>query len=82
MYLCKNCESLFEDGRITAVSDKLEFWGGECYITGLVCPSCESDDIVEVPNCDICGEPIIDNYIRTTDGKNICGECYTEVPLE
>ena len=43
----------------------------------LVCPCCGETSIFPACRCDLCGEWITGEYIKTLDGDRICGECYT-----
>lgn len=49
----------------------------EIYEELLVCPCCGETSIFPAYRCDLCGEWITGEYVKTLDGDRICGECYT-----
>ena len=76
MFVCKECGNLFHEPEHFVESHNLdtppyEEWYG--------CPSC-SGPYAQAYQCDCCGEYIIYDYIKLTNGDRICGECY--VPME
>lgn len=67
MYLCENCGATFNiPDEVNDFSS--EFWGATVTHTTCVCPSCGSDDFVEMDRCDMCGEDI-------APGEELCENC-------
>lgn len=63
MYICDNCETIFEDPYIIR-----EDWGDN-----YCCPNCESDDISDATQCKLCAETMA---VREDLGKeNVCEQC-------
>ena len=72
MYLCLNCETLFETPKHYIEthgfdSPPYEAWDG--------CPEC-GGGYVETMECSECGEWITGEYIKLNDGTVICDGCY------
>lgn len=65
MYVCLNCENLFEEPA-TWIEPH-----GEKYVG---CPKCGSD-FTETFRCDDCNNFLTDEYIETDSGKRYCPNC-------
>ena len=76
MLICGECGSLFERARTIVERHGLNT---PPYEELLVCPCCGETSIFPACRCDLCGEWITGEYIKTLDGDRICGECYTEI---
>ena len=72
MYLCLDCNELFEDPRFYSESHDLDT---PPYETWWGCPSC-AGVYVEAERCSECGEWITGEYIELKDGTVICENCY------
>ena len=73
MFICLECGKLFSDPK------HYKEYQGECfgypaYEEFDACPNC-SGAYAETYQCDCCGEWIIDDYIKTDDGKRYCTDC-------
>lgn len=78
MYLCLNCNGLFEDPEITYETHGLEI---PPYEKIFMCPYC-GGDYCTTQKCIECGSYITDQFAKTSSGW-ICNECYTlEIPSE
>ena len=76
MYFCLNCNEHFERADSYMERHGLD---NPPYENILCCPYCNDTDIVETIPCDICGEPISENYIYIkSEGRNVCDNCYQE----
>lgn len=74
MYLCLNCNKLFENPiPIHEYHDELDDNQVEQYYG---CPHCRSNDYVETIQCDLCGEYVTDVYVKLKDGTVACSDCY------
>lgn len=71
MYLCLNCNALFE--RQKQYAEKYSWEDADQIKFG--CPSC-GGEYVETYECDQCGKYIMDDYIKIIDGSLVCEECY------
>lgn len=72
MYLCLDCENIFEVPKEYSESHGLssppyETWAG--------CPKC-SGGYVETICCDLCGEWVTGEYVKLKDGTVACDQCY------
>lgn len=71
MYICLDCENIFEAPRLYTEPHGLDYgrekWRG--------CPVC-AGAYVKAQQCDICGEYIKGDYIKTSDCQIICDMCY------
>ena len=76
MFICTDCEYLFEDPKYYVEKHGLdtppyeEFYG---------CPHC-AGAFVETFKCDLCGDWIIGNYVKI-DNDRYCEDCYTKYEL-
>lgn len=72
MYICRSCESVFDDPRLV-----VEKHGLHCapYETFSCCPMCGCD-FVPLPQCDGCGSYITGDYVELNNGEVYCTECY------
>lgn len=72
MYLCLDCDALFEEPREYVETHGLdtppyETWSG--------CPEC-AGAYVETMECSECGEWIMGEYVELGGGMVICEKCY------
>ena len=72
MYICLDCDSLFESPRQFTeehgfICPPYEAWWG--------CPKC-GGAYMETHECDQCGQYIVEDYIELEDGTLICDACY------
>ena len=72
MYLCLNCDNLFEDSRQYIDRHGLDSPPYEEYFG---CPKC-AGAYVETVRCDECDEWIIGEYIELKNGTVFCDQCY------
>lgn len=79
MTLCLDCGAVFEQAREAVERHGLD---SPPYEHIFVCPRCGSTDLRETYRCDLCGEWITENYIKTSHGSRICGECFTSHEIE
>ena len=72
MYLCLDCENIFD-----APKDFIETHGldSPSYETWTGCPIC-GGAYVKTMQCEECGEWVIGEYIKLSDGTVICDNCY------
>jgi len=72
-YCCNDCGLVFPDyeaaHRKALVEDALAPWE---FVD--VCWECGSDDLTELDNCELCGNPITDNAV-----SDFCEECRVEI---
>lgn len=79
MYCC-DCHSKFDEPK--KYYERGEAWGAPFEQAFECCPYCDSDDIVDEDdylNCDCCGELCLSNYIKTSDDKCYCENCFEYV---
>lgn len=74
MYVCLDCDSLFEEPN-TYYGETLEYFGAPCRECVSGCPSC-GGYYQETFKCDQCGEYIVDKYVELSDGTKVCDNCY------
>ena len=77
MWICLDCNELFQDPTHYVETHGMETppyyeWNG--------CPYC-GGAYAEAHECDCCGSWILDNYIKTDDGKRYCANCYTTMEI-
>lgn len=72
-YVCLNCEKTFDEPETYTEMHGFTEGPGEKIA---ICPWCGHDEIIEAIYCDICGDPILDDYIKTAQGDLICADCY------
>ena len=77
MWVCTNCNFLFEDPDYWEESHgfndgQFEKWSG--------CPKC-GDRYVKAHECDCCGEFITGEYVKTEDGERYCENCYARYEI-
>ncbi len=72
MFVCLDCDYLFEEPGMHCASDEFERFD-EDMCNG--CPCC-GGAYIETFKCDICGEWITGDYAEAADGTLICEECY------
>ena len=76
MFVCMECGHIFDDEEVDIWEDPIgEFWGVPCSVTTSGCPLC-SGDYTKTYKCDCCGEYIVGDYIKTSNGKRFCENCY------
>ena len=78
MFVCLDCECVFEDA--VRHTETHGFTDG-LYETWYGCPKC-GGSYVETKPCDNCGEYIVDMYIKTINGEFLCSNCYTERDID
>ncbi len=72
MYLCLDCDKLFEEPRDYTETHGLD---SPPYETWSGCPEC-AGAYVETFKCDECGEWITGEYIELASRAKICDTCY------
>lgn len=72
-YACFNCERTFDEPSSHVEMHGFTYGPGEKFYS---CPLCGSEDFIEATYCDICEDPILDDYIKTIRGDVICANCY------
>ena len=72
MFVCLDCDCLFEEPGMHITSDDFEGFDTEA-CNG--CPNC-GGAYIETFQCSICGEWIVGDYAETDDGLFVCEECY------
>ena len=72
-FICLSCEHEFDEPAVHEESHGLDTLPFE---TIYVCPNCGSSWCAPAVYCDLCEHVILDKYIQTVDGVNICDECY------
>ena len=77
MFVCTDCGNVFEEPRVWKESHGLNYGLYEYFSE---CPYC-GGDYAETHECDICGEWIVDKYIKTDDGRRFCDNCYLNMEL-
>lgn len=72
MYLCTNCELLFDDPKCVT-----ERHGFDCgpYEQRYCCPHC-GGDFVETTRCNECGEYIQGKFVVVNGSECYCDNCY------
>ena len=73
MYICLDCEKLFEEPKLWIEKHNLD---SPPYEEWLGCPLC-GGWYVETIDCDCCNEPILGEYAHIVTGENICENCFT-----
>ena len=73
-YVCLNCERDFDEPETYTEMHGFTYGPGEKIY---LCPFCGSEDFIDAIYCDICDDPILDDYIKTTLGDIICSDCYS-----
>lgn len=76
MYICCECHNTF-DYPFICYDDMLEHFGTPCHTIVHLSPCCKSD-FVETFNCDLCGQPVLDDYISLENGQRICSYCFSK----
>ena len=72
MYICLDCDTIFETPRQYIETHGLDtppyeaYWG---------CPKC-GGAYIETYECDRCGQYIVGDYIEFDNGLRICDDCY------
>ena len=74
-YVCLNCEQTFDDPMVHIEMHGFTYGPGEKLY---LCPFCGSEDFIDAIYCDICDNPIVNDYIKTSRGELICENCYTQ----
>lgn len=72
MYLCLDCDNLFEDPKEYSETHGLS---SPPYETWTGCPRC-GGGYVETFRCDLCDEWVAGEYIKLKDGTVVCDQCY------
>lgn len=73
MNKCLDCDNVFDNPLIVCERHGLDTPPYEEIYT---CPKCKSAEILDAFQCDGCGEYVCDNFIKTTNGKIFCDNCY------
>lgn len=71
-YVCLDCEQTFDEPKVYVEMHGFTYGPGEQIA---ICPWCGHDEITEAIYCDVCQNPIIDDYIKTDRGDIICSDC-------
>lgn len=71
MYICEECESVFEEPKI--IEEHHPYGMGYATEEWAVCPHCESTDYTEAKRCKRCGE----YFAELDDG--LCDICYDDM---
>lgn len=75
MYYCHNCENFFSEYELEEETVRTGVYapdGYEEHFTADVCPHCGSDELEEVNDCPICGDPCL-------PGEHFCDNCRQEM---
>lgn len=72
MYLCLDCERIFDETKCYVEPHGLDY---PPYETWNGCPYC-SGMYVEAISCDLCGGWVTGEYVKLKDGAVICENCY------
>lgn len=76
---CLNCGHIFEDGEELRKSEKVgEFWGAPAYEEYPLCPLCESDEVEETCNCEICGGEFTSDELCC----GVCDDCISDYQFD
>ena len=78
MFLCLDCQRVFEEPREYVEKHGLD---APPYEVWRCCPYCGGGYVATKP-CDICGEWISGEYIKTANDDYICSECYQVKDVE
>lgn len=73
MYICNDCEQIFEDCKI--IEEHHPYGMGYATEIWAVCPHCESTNIDEAVKCERCG-----TFVGELDG-GLCDCCYGDMYL-
>jgi hypothetical protein len=78
MYICLDCESLFE-----RPGKHIETHGLDTppYEEWYECPYC-GGDYVQTEQCDLCGYWIAGKYVELENGWLVCEDCYQPKDIE
>lgn len=79
MYVCIDCEGLFEDTKRCIETHGLDT---PPYEEWYVCPYCGGGDYVQTEQCDLCGDWITGKYVELDDGRFVCDDCYQLKDIE
>lgn len=80
-FICLECGHIFDECDIfTWKEDRGEYWGMPCYEEVNGCPQC-CGSYVKAYKCDLCGEYIDGDYMKTEDGRRFCMHCLTPMSL-
>ncbi len=71
MFICNNCEAVFEDYKI--IKDPRPYGMGEVYEEYAVCPHCKDTDISEAKECERCGN------FRAELEDGLCEVCHGDL---
>lgn len=83
MLICRDCGNIFfEEDHETVCENRGEFWGAPAYQGYIVCPACESEDITEAKQCDLCGEYFDPDEAYYADIYRVCPVCKDKVEKE
>ena len=77
MWICLDCNSLFQDPKHYVEMHNLDTPPYEEYDG---CPYC-GGAYARAHKCDCCGSWIVGDYIKTDDGKRYCDNCYISIEL-
>ena len=77
MFICYDCEMIFDEPKIWVEKHGLET---PPYERHAGCPSC-GGAFTTTYKCDDCGEWITGSYIKLESGERICENCYTVMDL-
>lgn len=72
MYLCLDCENIFEEPEYFMDIDDSDDAASEMKKG---CPHC-GGEYIETVQCSICGQWVTGEYVEMHDGTIVCDECY------
>ena len=87
MYKCLKCEYEFEEPSRKEIKISNIFLGEEI-AHELVCPECESDDLEELKQCEICHEWFNEDELFDTEGMlnggvgYVCEQCMEDCDIK
>lgn len=87
MYKCSRCDFEFEEPKRKKINISNIFLGEETAHI-LVCPECESDDLEELKQCEICHEWFNEDELFDTEGMlnggvgYVCEQCMEDCDIK
>ena len=81
MYICEDCGKIFDEEEVVVIHDDPSPAGVSLpsgYYTYRCCPYCDSEDISEATECEVCGKMMSVN----SGEENICDECIDDISKE
>lgn len=77
MYVCLECMTTFHEPMLTIETHGLDT---PPYEQKMTCPYC-GGTYSHAYQCDCCEKYIVDNYIKTNDGRRYCENCFVPMDL-